>query len=166
MLYGWPEFEDSDKKLLLEQIRSFAQSEIAPKAKHNDETGEFPKETIRQLAEMGLMGMMVPEQWGGAGMDTVAYAMAMEEISSACASTGVIMSVNNSLVCFPISKFGTDSQKERFLKPLAKGEKLGCFALSEPGHGSDPAGLKCRAEKVAGGYKINGSKNWITNGRE
>jgi butyryl-CoA dehydrogenase len=90
----------------------------------------------------------------------------MESISAACASTGVIMSVNNSLACYPIQAYGNDHQKEKFLKPLATGQKLGCFALSEPGHGSDPAGLKCRAEKVPGGYKINGSKNWITNGRE
>jgi butyryl-CoA dehydrogenase len=109
---------------------------------------------------------MVDEEWGGAGLSTVEYAMAMESISAACASTGVIMSVNNSLVCYPISAYGNDAQKEKFLKPLAQGTKLGCFALSEPGHGSDPAGLKCRAEKVPGGYKINGSKNWITNGRE
>ena len=118
------------------------------------------------MAEMGLMGMMVDDQWGGASLDTVTYAMAMEAISAACASTGVIMSVNNSLVCYPIQAFGNDAQNDKFLKPLASGAKLGCFALSEPGHGSDPAGLKCRAEKVPGGYKINGSKNWITNGRE
>ena len=115
---------------------------------------------------MGLMGMMVPEQYGGAGMDAVSYAMCMEEISAACASTAVIMSVNNSLVCSPILDFGTDEQKKKFLTPLARGEKLGCFALSEPGHGSDPAGLKCTATKVDGGYKLNGTKNWITNGKE
>src|SRR6201996_8570027 len=131
LLNGWPEVDES-KKLLIEQVRSFAQSEIAPKAKHNDESGEFPHETVRQLAEMGLMGMMVPEQWGGAGMDAVSYAMAMEEISSACASTGVIMSVNNSLVCWPIEHYGTPEQKKKWLVPLAQGKKLGCFALSEP----------------------------------
>jgi butyryl-CoA dehydrogenase len=112
------------------------------------------------------MGMMVPEQWGGAGMDAVSYAMAMEEIAAACASTAVIMSVNNSLVCWPIDHFGTDAQKEKFLRPLASGQKLGCFALSEPGYGSDPAGLQCHAKKVPGGYQIHGTKNWITNGRE
>jgi butyryl-CoA dehydrogenase len=115
---------------------------------------------------MGLMGMMVPEEFGGAGMDTVSYAMSMEAISSACASTGVIMSVNNSLVCAPIAHWGTPEQKKRFLTPLARGEKLGCFALSEPGYGSDPAGLKCHAKKVPGGYQVSGTKNWITNGRE
>src|ERR1700761_9561119 len=105
MINGWPETDES-KKLLIEQVAAFAKTQIAPKAKHNDETGEFPKETVKQLAEMGLMGMMVPEQYGGAGMDVVSYAMAMEEVSSACASTGVIMSVNNSLVCSPLLEFG------------------------------------------------------------
>ncbi len=162
---SWPNLDES-QCMLMDQIHQFAQEVIAPKAAHHDETGEFPTEIIKQMAEMGLMGMMVEEKWGGAGLSTVEYAMAMEAVSSACASTGVIMSVNNSLVCYPIQAFGNDSQKEKFLKPLAQGAKLGCFALSEPGHGSDPAGLKCRAEKVAGGYKINGSKNWITNGRE
>lgn len=165
MLHGWPELDES-KKLLIEQIQSFAQEKIAPKAKELDETGRFPKEIVQQLAEMGLMGMMVPEQWGGAGMDCVSYAMAMEAVSQACASTGVIMSVNNSLVCAPILAYGTDEQKKRFLTPLARGEKLGCFALSEPGHGSDPAGLKLQATQVTGGYKLSGTKNWITNGKE
>ena len=165
MLYGWP-VVDEDKKLLIEQVRSFARAQVAPKAKELDESGRFPSEIVPQRAELGLMGMMVPEQWGGSGMDAVSYAMALEEISSACASTGVIMSVNNSLVCWPLTAFGTDEQKEKFLKPLAQGAKLGCFALSEPGAGSDPAGMKCMATKVDGGYKIHGSKNWITNGRE
>src|SRR5690349_14118399 len=128
MIHGWPETDES-KKMLIEQVRSFAQSEIAPKAKELDETGRFPTELVKQLAEMGLMGMMVPEKWGGAGMDAVSYAMAMEEIAAACASTAVVMSVNNSLVCWPITAYGTDQQKERFLTPLARGEKLGCFAL-------------------------------------
>ncbi len=165
MINGWPE-NDESKKMLIEQVRAFAQGEIAPKAKELDETGRFPTEIVKQLGDMGLMGMMVPEQWGGAGMDAVSYAMAMEEIAAACASTAVIMSVNNSLVCYPISAFGTDPQKEKFLRPLARGEKLGCFALSEPGHGSDPAGLKLQAKKVEGGYLLHGTKNWITNGRE
>jgi len=169
MIFNWPVVSPEDaesKKMLLEQVHSFAQSEIAPKAKETDETGRFPTETVRQLGEMGLMGMMVPEQYGGAGLDTVSYAMCMEAVSAACASTGVIMSVNNSLVCAPITEFGNEDQKKRFLTPLARGEKLGCFALSEPGHGSDPAGLKCQATPVEGGFKIRGTKNWITNGKE
>jgi butyryl-CoA dehydrogenase len=165
MIHGWPETDES-KQMLAEQVRAFAREQLAPKAAHHDRTGEFPAEQVRQLAEMGLMGMMVPEEYGGAGMDTVSYAMAMEEISAACASTGVIMSVNNSLSCAPILAWGNEEQKKKWLAPMARGEKLGCFALSEPGHGSDPAGLKCHAKKVEGGYRISGSKNWITNGRE
>ena len=164
-MFGWPEVDES-KKMLLDQVRAFAAAEIAPKAKELDESGRFPAEIVKQLGEMGLMGMAVAEEWGGSGMDTVSYAMAMEEVSAACASSGVIMSVNNSLVCAPLAKFGTDDQKRKFLTPLARGEKLGCFALSEPGHGSDPAGLKLQALRVEGGWKLRGSKNWITNGRE
>jgi butyryl-CoA dehydrogenase len=165
MLYGWPE-NDEGKKMLLEQLKAFCKAQIVPKAKHHDETGEFPTQIVKQLAEMGLLGMMVPEEWGGAGLDVVSYAMAIEEVSAACASTGVILSVNNSLVCWPITEFGTDAQKEKWLKPLAQGQKLGCFALSEPGAGSDPAGLKLHARKAEGGYILKGTKNWITNGRE
>jgi butyryl-CoA dehydrogenase len=161
----WPNLDES-QIMLMDQIHQFASEVVAPGAAARDQSGEFPTDVIKQMAEMGLMGMMVEEKWGGAGLTAVDYAMSIEAISQACASTGVIMSVNNSLVCAPIAAYGTDAQKERFLKPLASGQKLGCFALSEPGHGSDPAGLKCRAEKVPGGYKINGSKNWITNGRE
>lgn len=165
MIDRWPESDES-KQMLLEQVRQFSQKKIAPVAKHHDETGEFPHAIVKELAAMGLMGMMVPEEFGGAGMDVVSYVMALEEVAAACASTAVIMSVNNSLVCAPILKFGNDAQKKTILKELATGEKLGAFALSEPGHGSDPAGLKLSATKVAGGYKLKGSKNWITNGKE
>ncbi len=165
MYQGWPEVDES-KKLLIEQVHAFAESKIKPMAAKLDATGEFPKEIIQQLSEMGIMGMMVPEQWGGSGMDTVSYAMALEEIAAACASTAVIVSVNNSLVCAPLNYFGSDLQKQKYLTPLAQGKKLGCFALSEPGHGSDPAGLECSATRVAGGFKIRGTKNWITNGKE
>lgn len=161
----WPELDES-QKLLVEQVRSFAKEKIIPHAKKLDETGEFPTEIVNQLAEMGLMGIMVPECWGGAGMDTLSYAVVMEEIASACASTSVIMSVNNSLVCSPLTTYGTEEQKQKYLIPLAQGKKLGCFGLSEPGHGSNPAGLQCLATPVKGGYKIKGTKNWITNGKE
>ncbi len=163
---GWPVEHDEDKKMLLDQVGAFAREVVAPAAKHHDETGEFPAENIRRMAEMGLMGMMVSEEFGGAGLDALSYAMCMEEISAACASTGVIMSVNNSLVCWPIDAYGTPDQKKKWLTPLAKGEKLGCFALSEPGAGSDPGGLKLTAAKVDGGYRLKGTKNWITNGKE
>src|SRR4051812_20358103 len=108
MLNGWPETDES-KKILIEQLRAFAEKKIEPIAKELDETGRFPSETIKQLGEMGIMGMMVPEQWGGSGMDTVAYAMAIEEVSAACASTGIIVSVNNSLVCSPLLAYGNDA---------------------------------------------------------
>ncbi|RYZ66435.1 MAG: acyl-CoA dehydrogenase [Proteobacteria bacterium] len=165
-LFGWPVEGDEDKRMLMEQVSSFAQKVVAPKAKHHDETGEFPSENVKQMAEMGLMGIMVSDQYGGSGLDAVSYAMCMEEISAACASTGVIMSVNNSLVAWPIEEFGTEEQKKKWLPPLVSTEKLGCFALSEPSAGSDPGGLKVTAKKVDGGYKINGTKNWITNGKE
>ncbi|MCC7442252.1 MAG: acyl-CoA dehydrogenase family protein [Bdellovibrionales bacterium] len=165
MIQGWPESDES-KRLLMEGVSAFARQEVAAKAAEIDRNGRFPSELVKQMGEMGLMGIMVPEEWGGAGMDAVSYAMAMEEIAAACASTAVVMSVNNSLVCMPILAYGTVDQKERFLRPLAEGKKLGCFALSEPGHGSDPAGLECAATKVPGGYRIKGSKNWISNGRE
>ncbi|MBI3535068.1 MAG: acyl-CoA dehydrogenase family protein [Deltaproteobacteria bacterium] len=165
MILYWPE-QDESKKLLQEQAREFAKKEIAPHAAKFDQTGEFPVEVIRKLSDMGFMGMMVNEQYGGCGFDAVSYAIALEETAAACASTAVIMSVNNSLVCVPLETFGTEEQKREILIPLAQGKKLGCFALSEPGHGSDPAGLKCQATKVSGGYKINGTKNWITNGKE
>lgn len=164
-LKNWPETDEA-KKMLIDQVGGFAKAQIAPKAKHFDESGEFPREIVKQLGEMGLMGMCVSEEFGGSGMDTVSYAMALEEVAAACASTAVIMSVNNSLVCWPIDHFGTKDQKEKFLRPLARGEKLGCFALSEPGHGSDPAGLKLLATRVQGGYRLKGTKNWITNGKE
>jgi butyryl-CoA dehydrogenase len=112
------------------------------------------------------MGIMVPEQWGGAGLDTMSYTVALEEISVACASTSVVMSVNNSLACQPILSFGTESQKERFLKPMASGQALGCYCLSEPGSGSDAAAMKTRAVKKGKKWILNGVKNFITNGRE
>ena len=153
-------------KMILETARDFAKKQIDPIAADLDKTGRFPKEIIAQLGEMGFMGMMVPEEFGGAGMDAMSYAIAMEVISAACASTGVIMSVNNSLVCQPLLDWGNDEQKKKFLTPLAQGKKLGCFALSEPGNGSDAAALKTTAVRDGDHYILNGTKNWITNGLE
>ncbi|MEM6995739.1 MAG: acyl-CoA dehydrogenase family protein, partial [Myxococcota bacterium] len=124
----------------------------------------YPKELVARMAELGLMGIEVPEQYGGGGLDPMSYVLAMEEVSAACASTGVIMSVNNSLVCDPLTKFGTDAQKEQWLTPLASGEKLGCFMLSEPEAGSDAAAQKTVAVRDGDEFVINGTKNWITNG--
>jgi len=154
-----------DQRAVLEMAREFAQSEVLPKAAEIDREHRHPAELVKRMAELGFLGIAVPEQYGGAGFDHVSYALAMEEISRACASTGVIMSVNNSLVCDPIYRFGTEAQKQEWLTPLASGKLLGCFALSEPEAGSDAAAQKTTAEKQADGtWVINGTKNWITNG--
>ena len=155
-----------EQQMMREMARTFAEREVRPLAAELDEAGRFPAELVKKMAELGLLGVAVPEEWGGAGMDNLSYAIAMEEICRACASTGVIMSVNNSLVCDPILTFGTAEQKERWLKPLAAGELLGCFALSEPGTGSDAAAQTCMIRPDGDGYVVNGTKNWITNGPE
>jgi butyryl-CoA dehydrogenase len=164
---GWGIIDLSDEqKMILEQVRNFAQKEIAPKAEHTDHTGEFPKDIVKQLGEMGLLGINVDPEYGGAGLDYVTYALVGEELNAACASTGVIFSAHNSLVCGPIKKFGNADQKKQFLEPLATGKKLGAFALSEPGSGSDAGALICTSKRDGDHYIINGTKNWITNGPE
>jgi butyryl-CoA dehydrogenase len=144
--------------------RDFAARELIPHAHQWDEEHTFPKEAVKLLAELSLLGVAVPERYGGAGLDNVAYAVAIEEISRGCASTGVILSVNNSLYCDPLLKFGTEEQKQAYLVPFARGEKLGCFGLTEPEAGSDAAAQKTTAVRKGDHYAINGSKNWITNG--
>src|SRR5437764_5213406 len=159
------ELELSDEQRLVQKTAAdFAKNEVLPKAAEIDRAHRHPKELVARMAELGLLGVAVPEKWGGAGFDTVSYVLAMEEISRACASTGVIMSVNNSLVCDPLTKFGTEEQKQEFLAPLAAGKLLGCFALSEPEAGSDAAAQKTIAVKDGDGWLIQGTKNWITNG--
>jgi butyryl-CoA dehydrogenase len=153
-----------EQRQVRDLCREFADAELAPNAKRWDERHEFPGEAVRKLGEMGLLGVAVPPEWGGAGMDAVAYAVAMEEISRGCAGTGVIMSVNNSLYCDPVLKFGTDEQKREFLAPFARGEKLGCFALTEPMSGSDAAEMQTTARARGDEYLLNGTKNYITNG--
>src|SRR6476659_7435663 len=135
----------------------FATNEVLPKAAEIDREHRHPTELVKRMAELGFMGIAVPEAYGGAGMDHVSYVLAMEEISRACASTGVIMSVNNSLVCDPIHRFGTDAQKQKWLVPLAQGKLLGCFALSEPEAGSDAAAQKTTAVRDGDGWVINGT---------
>jgi butyryl-CoA dehydrogenase len=159
-------FTPTEDQLAVQKMaREFAQSEALPKAAEIDREHRHPTELVKRMAELGFLGIAVPEQYGGAGFDHVSYALAMEEISRACATTGVIMSVNNSLVCDPIHRFGTDAQKQEWLTPLASGKLLGCFALSEPEAGSDAAAQKTVAEKQSDGtWVINGTKNWITNG--
>lgn len=144
--------------------RDFAENEIAPSAVERDLTSEFPKEIIAKLGELGFMGMMVSHDWGGAGMDTVSYVLAIEEISKHDASVGVIMSVNNSLVCYGLEKWGSDYLKEKYLKPLASGKMLGAFCLSEPEAGSDATQQRTEAVRSGDHFIINGMKNWITNG--
>ena len=151
-------------EMIRETARKFAQERVAPGTIERDEREEFPKAIVGELAELGFMGMMVPEEWGGAGLDTLSYALAVEEISKVDASVGVIMSVNNSLVCFGLNKEGSQLQKERFLRDLASGRKLGAFALSEPEAGSDASNQRTTAVRDGDSYILNGVKNWITNG--
>ncbi|MBL9013598.1 MAG: acyl-CoA dehydrogenase [Myxococcales bacterium] len=153
-----------EQQAVLTTAREFATNEVLPKAAEIDREHRHPAELVKRMAELGFLGIAVPEQFGGAGLDHVSYALAMEEVSRACASTGVIMSVNNSLVCDPINRFGTEDQKREWLTPLASGKLLGCFALSEPEAGSDAAAQKTVAERVGDKWVINGTKNWITNG--
>jgi butyryl-CoA dehydrogenase len=155
-----------EQELLRDTVRRFAAEVVKPRAREIDQSGEFPRDFFRQAGELGLAGVAVPEEYGGAGMDTVSYCLVIEEISRVCASSGVILSVNNSLVCDPILAFGSESQKQRFLVPLARGEKLGCFALTEPGAGSDPAGLRTTARRDGDAYVLNGNKVFITNGTD
>jgi butyryl-CoA dehydrogenase len=153
-----------DQVLIREATRDFASREIAPKAAELDKTSRWPAEIIEQMGKLGLMGVAIPVEHGGAGMGALSYALAMEEVSAACASCGVIMSVNNSLFCDPIYKFGTDEQKARVLAPVARGTQIGCFGLTEPMSGSDAQTMVTTAEKTSGGWVLNGAKNWITNG--
>ena len=151
-------------QLIRATARKFAEERLAPSSIERDEKSEFPFAAVKELGELGFMGMMVPEEWGGAGLDTTSYVLAIEEISRVDASVGVIMSVNNSLVCYGINLYGTNDQKERYLRDLASGRKLGAFALSEPEAGSDASNQRTTAKKDGSDYLLNGTKNWITNG--
>ncbi|MCB0308162.1 MAG: acyl-CoA dehydrogenase [Bdellovibrionales bacterium] len=158
-------FNFSEEHLQLKKtVRDFAVNEILPKARLHDEKGEFPKEIVRKLGELGLMGITIPNEYGGSGMDMLSYVIVMEEISRVCASTSVVLSVNNSLVSEVIKNFGSDHQKQKYLVPLAKGEHLGAYCLTEPQSGSDAGNQKTIARLEGGHYVINGAKNWITNG--
>ncbi len=152
------------QRMIRDMARDFAQKTVAPVAAELDHQERFPAEIVRQMGELGFMGMNVAEQYGGAGLDTVCYVLAMEEISKACASTGVVMSVNNSLVCWPLETYGTEEQKQTFLAPLARGEKLGAYCLSEPGAGTDAAAQATTARLDGDTWVLNGMKNFITNG--
>jgi len=151
-------------QLLRKSVREFAESEVRPLAKELDETGRYPRDLFRKAAELGLTGVAFPESHGGAGFDHIAYTLVIEEISRCCASTGVILSVQNSLFCDPIHRFGNAEQKKKFLLPFTRGEKIGCYALTEPQAGSNAAALQTKAVKNGDHYVINGTKAWITNG--
>jgi butyryl-CoA dehydrogenase len=155
-----------EQQLLQKTVREFAESEVRPLAKEHDETGHFPRALFKKAAELGLTGVAFPESEGGAGFDHVAYTIVIEEISRCCASTGVILSVQNSLYCDPIHRFGTGEQKRKFLHPYARGEKIGCYALTEPQAGSNAAALQTKAVRKGDTYVLNGTKAWITCGGE
>ncbi len=153
-----------EQKAIRDLAREFAKNEIAPIAAKIDETGEFPRATVKKMGELGLMGIEVPPEYSGSGLDTICYVLAMEEISKVCASHGVIMSVNNSLVCYGLNRFGTEEQKQKFLIPLASGKALGAYSLTEPQSGSDAGNMRTLAVKHGSEYVINGHKSWITSG--
>ena len=153
-----------EQQLLQKSVREFAEAEVKPHAKEIDETHRFPRDTFQKAAELGLTGIAFPENYGGAGMDHICYSIVIEEISRVCASTGTILSVQNSLFCDPIYRFGTEEQKKKFLVPFARGEKIGCYALTEPQAGSNAAALATKAVLKGDRYVVNGTKAWITNG--
>ena len=155
---------NDEHRMIRDEARKFAQKEIAPIATEFDETGEFPSETIKKMGAMGFMGIEVPEEYGGTGMDTLSYVLALEEICKVDAAHGTIMSVNNSLYCNAIVMFGDHAQKEQFLVPVASGEKIGAYSLTEPMSGSDAGTMKSRAIRDGDEYILNGRKSWVTSG--
>ena len=156
---------NEEQQLVRDTMRAFAREQLAPNAARWDREAHFPREELRALGELGAMGVVVPERWGGAGMDYVSLAVTMEEIAAGDGATSTILSVQNSVVCGPILAFGTEAQKERYLKPLARGERLGCFCLTEPHVGSDAGAIATRAERRGDRYVLNGVKQFITSGK-
>lgn len=156
----------SDQKMLQDQVRKFALAELAPVAPEIDKSGEFPWTNLKKMAKLGLLGIIIPEEYGGAGFDFVSLAIAIEEISRVCATTGVIVAVNNSLASYPIMQFGTEEQKKKYLPLLASGEKIGAFGITEPNAGSDVAAIESTAKGEGDHYILNGTKRFITNAGE
>ena len=154
-----------DQVLIRDTARAFAQEQLAPQAAAWDRAASFPADAVKAMGELGFLGMLVPEKWDGAGADHVAYALALMEVAAGDGSCSTIMSVHNSVGCMPVLKFGSEAQKERFLKPMARGEKLGAFCLTEPGAGSDASAIKTRAERRGNFYRLNGVKQFITSGQ-
>jgi len=151
-----------EQRMMEDMTRNFAENELKPVARELDATGEFPVEIVKKLSELGLMGVCIPEEYGGAGMDTTSYTIAVEEIAAVCGSTSVIVAAGNSLVAYPLLTFGTEDQKKKYLMPIAQGEKIGAFGLTEPGAGSDAAALKTTATLDGDSWVINGSKRFIS----
>lgn len=164
-LYTLAQLPDTHQ-MLRKTCRDFADNELKPVAAQNDREHNYPKEQIKKMGELGLMALNAPESYGGSGLDYLAYCIAMEEISRGCASAGVIMSVNNTLYMGPICKYGTEEQKQKYITPFVNGDKVGCFALSEPGNGSDAGAASTTAKSHGGKWILNGTKAWITNGYE
>lgn len=154
-----------EQRMVQEMVRAFVEKEVKPVAGQMDHDGLYPADLVRRLGKIGLMGMFVPAEFGGSGMDHVSYIIAMEEISKAWASLAAIMTVNNSLVCNSLLRFGSEAQKKKYLAPLAQGERLGCYALTEPGAGSDAGSIQTQAKREGNDYVLNGTKLFITNGK-
>ena len=155
----------TEQELIKETAKDFAEKHLLPGVIERDEKSDFPKDQIKKMGELGFMGMMVPEEWDGSGLDTISYVIAIEEIAAVELATSTIMSVNNSLVCQVLLDQGNDKQKNDFLRPLARGDKLGAYSLSEPQSGSDASNMRTYAEKDGSHYVINGTKNWVTSGQ-
>jgi alkylation response protein AidB-like acyl-CoA dehydrogenase len=153
-----------DQKLIRDTVRQFMEAEVRPKIREYDKTEHFAEKELRGLGELGCCGMLVPEEWGGAGLDTMAYVVMLEEVARVDAALAVALSVTNSVVCMPIAKHGSEAQKKKYLRRLATGEIIGAFCLTEPGAGSDAANLQTRAERRGNGYVLNGTKSWVSNG--
>lgn len=156
---------NEDQRMVRDMARQFAQSELAPRAAEWDKSGYIDDAVIRQMGELGLLGMVVPEEWGGSFVDYVAYVLAVEEVAAGCCATSTLMSVHNSVGCAPVLNYGTQAQKERWLASLASGETIGCFCLTEPQAGSEAHNLKTRAELKDGEWVLNGAKQFVTNGK-
>jgi len=161
------DFDLSDEhRMLQETVREFVTKNIAPRARHVDETSDFPWGALRDMAKLGLLGLNVPEEYGGSGADYLSVALMLEEIGKGCGSTGLIVAAHLGLACGPLNLFGTDAQKQRWLAPMAQGKMLGCLGLTEPAAGSDLRGVRTTAARASDGWIINGSKMWLTNGAE
>jgi alkylation response protein AidB-like acyl-CoA dehydrogenase len=158
------DFAPSENETLIRtMVRDFVEAELRPVVEENERLGRFPSAVVEKMASLGLLGMVIPEEWGGAGLDTVSYAAAIEEVARVCASTAVTLSVTNSVCAYPIFRFGTEAQKQKYLRPLATGRILGGFCLTEPGAGSDAGGIRARAVRKGDKWILSGEKAWVTN---